>query len=98
MPRHFPRGMKIFGGKKGVSFIVFLKPHFSLSRQKLIKIKRNQLDPIGSARALPFGGKNLLIDFNFMIEITLKINNTKKSNSNNPIKFYIKNRFKNKTT
>ena len=45
--------------KKGVSSLVFLKPQFSLSRQ-IIKIKRNQLDPIGSAKVLPFWNKGFL--------------------------------------
>ena len=38
---------------KEVSYIVFLKSQFSLDG--ISKIDRNQLDPIRSAKALPFG-------------------------------------------
>ena len=38
----------------------YLKPQFSLFMPELIKIKRNHLNPIGSAKALPFGGQRVL--------------------------------------
>ena len=48
------RTSKVFGKKKR-RVLVFETLLFVI-RQKLIKIQRNQLDPIGSAKALHFGG------------------------------------------
>ena len=41
------------------------------------------------------GNKNLILQFTLIEEIRSKVNDIKKSNSNNPLQFYIRYPFKN---